>query len=122
MVGSNTTENPPRLVGSGREPAVSVVRSTVLLPAMENVMISPAEILWPEEVNPASEIWGPVCAFAPNARLTSTGCARYRSNRAPRNVQTQGRGSQVVRQRSAKPLFGGSIPPRASNGLASVRQ
>src|SRR5205823_5616628 len=25
------------------------------------------------------------------------------------------RGSQVVRQRSAKPLFGGSIPPRASN-------
>jgi hypothetical protein len=28
------------------------------------------------------------------------------------------RGSQVVRQRSAKPLFGGSIPPRASNNLA----
>ena len=27
------------------------------------------------------------------------------------------RGSQVVRQRSAKPLFGGSIPPRASNFL-----
>src|SRR6185503_1121792 len=27
------------------------------------------------------------------------------------------RGSQVVRQRSAKPLFGGSIPPRASNTL-----
>jgi hypothetical protein len=27
------------------------------------------------------------------------------------------RGSQVVRQRSAKPLFGGSIPPRASTLL-----
>ena len=27
---------------------------------------------------------------------------------------TDWRGSQVVRQRSAKPLFGGSIPPRAS--------
>jgi hypothetical protein len=27
------------------------------------------------------------------------------------------RGSQVVRQRSAKPLFGGSIPPRASNNF-----
>ena len=29
------------------------------------------------------------------------------------------RGSQVVRQRSAKPLFGGSIPPRASNNLVA---
>jgi hypothetical protein len=28
--------------------------------------------------------------------------------------RTARRGSQVVRQRSAKPLFGGSIPPRAS--------
>ncbi len=27
------------------------------------------------------------------------------------------RGSQAVRQRSAKPLFGGSIPPRASNNF-----
>ena len=30
------------------------------------------------------------------------------------------RGSQVVRQRSAKPLFGGSIPPRASNNLQKI--
>ena len=30
------------------------------------------------------------------------------------------RGSQVVRQRSAKPLFGGSIPPRASNNFPST--
>jgi hypothetical protein len=31
------------------------------------------------------------------------------------------RGSQVVRQRSAKPLFGGSIPPRASNLLDAAK-
>ncbi len=32
-------------------------------------------------------------------------------------LEGERRGSQVVRQRSAKPLFGGSIPPRASNDL-----
>ena len=32
-----------------------------------------------------------------------------------RDVTLRGRGSQVVRQRSAKPLFVGSIPTRASN-------
>src|SRR4051794_20856501 len=30
------------------------------------------------------------------------------------------RGSQVVRQRSAKPLFGGSIPPRASKAFFDI--
>ncbi len=34
-----------------------------------------------------------------------------------RKNRTSRRGSQVVRQRSAKPLFGGSIPPRASNNF-----
>src|SRR5947209_4285532 len=34
--------------------------------------------------------------------------------RARRIGQHSRRGSQAVRQRSAKPLFGGSIPPRAS--------
>jgi hypothetical protein len=34
-----------------------------------------------------------------------------------RREGTARRGSQVVRQRSAKPLFGGSIPPRASKVL-----
>jgi hypothetical protein len=37
----------------------------------------------------------------------------------PTEGQGSWRGSQVVRQRSAKPLFGGSIPPRASN-LSSI--
>ena len=32
-------------------------------------------------------------------------------------LTSQRRGSQVVRQRSAKPLFAGSIPARASMGL-----
>src|SRR6185312_10561767 len=41
----------------------------------------------------------------------------WRQDRATFEVRfsPRRRGSQVVRQRSAKPLFGGSIPPRASN-------
>ena len=42
------------------------------------------------------------------ARSCRTDYGMFRKN--PRSR----RGSQVVRQRSAKPLFGGSIPPRAS--------
>ena len=36
-------------------------------------------------------------------------------------IVSKRRGSQVVRQRSAKPLFGGSIPPRASNTFSHLQ-
>jgi hypothetical protein len=40
-----------------------------------------------------------------------------RKSLSPRSLKALRRGSQVVRQRSAKPLFAGSIPARASRSL-----
>ena len=51
-------------------------------------------------------------------RLTSWVRARYFAS----SGSPEGRGSQVVRQRSAKPLLVGSIPTRASNFLFAIRR
>ena len=51
-------------------------------------------------------------------KLTQPSGSRY-----PPGVGIPGRrGSQVVRQGSAKPLFGGSIPPRASRTQPLIKR
>src|SRR5437868_5751899 len=49
------------------------------------------------------------------SELTLRPSSRYVSKRSPVSGRPRRRGSQVVRQRSAKPLFIGSTPIRASN-------
>ncbi len=68
--------------------------------------------------NAAKQYWQVIDSITRVAAgLTCTPQARYVANNTPRR-----RDSQVVRQGSAKPLFVGSIPTRASNSLLPHRE